>query len=115
MKFTSVALSILFFGGQSTAFLASRPHTALLHRSSFDGNDAFVLKSRLHYRNETSIASSEGVKEEIVTDDSTHSDLGLEYSPIFMFGKGRVGDVAGDKNLLGGKGANLAEMVRAFI
>lgn len=36
-------------------------------------------------------------------------DLGLEYVPISPFGKGQA-SVANDKRILGGKGANLAEM-----
>jgi hypothetical protein len=45
-----------------------------------------------------------------VATDTTATTTGLQHAPITLFGKDHAGANASDKHLLGGKGANLAEM-----
>jgi len=116
MKIAILAISTLVLSVASSEAFLSSPNSSpfgAVHghtKSQQSGNAATTSTSSsrsvipLRYRNDK-------VAMETSKNYDTYTHIGLEYNPISLFGKGKSG-VTGDlaKTLLGGKGANLAEM-----
>ena len=126
MKFTSIAFtSLLCLVGHSPnevhAFIspnqlqAPRASNSQFIRNNDDLKNAiFSKRTSLYYRNETIVTTDVEMSEETsLRKIAKFTDLGLDFSPVSLFGKGRT-SAKGDKKLLGGKGANLAEMVSSI-
>jgi hypothetical protein len=70
---------------------------------------AFVPKSFSGHHRLTSLYVATDPSPSTTTTTTTVT-TGLQHAPITLFGKDHAGANASDKHLLGGKGANLAEM-----
>jgi pyruvate,orthophosphate dikinase len=97
MKISSLALSYLvLLVSASEAFQPPSKNAALLASSVSAKSSTTCL--HVSTAPATSISTS------------TYTELGLENPSISLFGKGRAGASSDARRLLGGKGANLAEM-----
>ncbi len=116
MKLSSFILPLLpalFLGTSSHAAFLSYHHqrgVIALKRSTDSKSGLTLSTSRLYYRNDTVVGETSSLETRTASPDN---QLGLDYAPISLFGKGKPG-IHGDKRLLGGKGANLAQMVSHF-
>lgn len=104
MKFPISAVALLTIVGTS-AFIPQASHTvSKIKKTSFLRNDFVFGSSSVNKDIDTSIDQ-----------DAIEDSLGLSYPPISLFGRGHDNklsnlDTFETKKILGGKGANLAEM-----
>lgn len=110
MKIHSSSATILLtslLSWSSTTTQAFVPNSFLGHR----GTTTTATTSQLQVAiDPSSTTTSTSATPTTTKQPTTPTTAGLQHAPISLFGKDHAGANASDKHLLGGKGANLAEM-----